>query len=82
MNGDCGQDPGRARHPADIKFTERVKEVKTIFRLEPGARADAGAPDIRPLLLAFGGHGGGLDACAHDAMFRLTAVMAGGRAGR
>jgi predicted amidohydrolase YtcJ len=67
---------------AEIKVTETVKEGKTVFRLEPGARADAGAPDIGPLLLAFGGHGGPADSCAHDAMFRLTAVMAGGSAGR
>jgi hypothetical protein len=67
---------------ADIKVTETVKEGKTIFRLEPGARADGGAPDISPLLLAFGGHGGPLDGCAHDALFRMTAVMASGPAGR
>ena len=63
---------------ADIKVTETVKEGKTIFRLEPGARADRGVPDITPLLVAFGAHRGGVDdGCAHDAMFRLTAVMAG-----
>ena len=67
---------------ADIKVTETVKEGKTIFRLEPGARADRSAPDITPLLVAFGGHGGPLDGCAHDAIFRLTAVMASGQAGR
>ena len=68
---------------ADIKVTETVKEGKTIFRLEPGARADRGAPDITPLLVAFGGHRGALDdGCAHDAMFRMTAVMASGLAGR
>jgi len=68
---------------ADIKITETVKEGKTIFRLEPGARADRSAPDITPLLVAFGAHRGALDdGCAHDAMFRLTAVMAGGPAGR
>ena len=67
---------------ADIKVTETVKEGKTIFRLEPGARADGGVPDITPLLVAFGGHRGPLDGCAHDAMFRLTAVMASGLAGR
>ncbi|MFN7572734.1 MAG: amidohydrolase [Betaproteobacteria bacterium] len=68
---------------ADIKVTETVKEGKTIFRLEPGARADNSAPDITPLLLAFGGHRGMQnDACAHDAMFRMTAVMASGLAGR
>ncbi len=50
--------------------------------LEPGARADGGVPDITPLLVAFGGHCGPLDGCAHDAMFRMTAAMAGGQAGR
>jgi hypothetical protein len=67
---------------ADIKVTETVKEGKTIFKLEPGARADGGMPDITPLLVAFGGHRGPLDGCAHDAMFRMTAVMASGLAGR
>jgi len=68
---------------ADIKVTETVKEGKTIFRLEPGARADRSAPDISPLLVAFGGHRGGpADGCAHDAMFRMTAVMASGVAAR
>ncbi len=68
---------------ADIKVTETVKEGKTIFRLEPGARAERSAPDISPLLVAFGGHRGALDdGCAHDAMFRMTAFMAGGPAGR
>ena len=67
---------------ADIKVTETVKEGKTIFRLEPGARADGGVPDITPLLVAFGGHRGPLDGCAHDAMFRMTAVMASGVADR
>ena len=67
---------------ADIKVTETVKEGKTIFRLEPGARADGGVPDITPLLVAFGGHRGPADGCAHDAMFRMTAVMASGVAGR
>jgi len=67
---------------ADIKVTETVKEGKTIFRLEPGARAEAVMPDITPLLVAFGGHRGPLDGCAHDAMFRMTAVMASGLAGR
>jgi len=68
---------------ADIQVTETVKEGKTIFRLEPGARADGGMPDITPLLVAFGGHRGMLDSgCAHDALFRMTAAMAGGMAGR
>ena len=67
---------------ADIKVTETVKEGKTIFRLDPGARAEAPVPDITPLLVAFGGHRGPLDGCAHDAMFRLTSIMASGVAGR
>jgi len=68
---------------ADIKVTETVKEGKTIFRLEPGARADRAMPDITPLLVAFGRHRGALDdGCAHDAVFRMTAAMAGGPAGR
>ena len=68
---------------ADIKVTETVKEGKTIFKRDPGARADSGVPDITPLLVAFGGHRGPLlDSCAHDAMFRMTAVMATGLAGR
>ena len=68
---------------ADIKVTETVKEGKTIFKLEPGARADGGVPDITPLLVAFGGHRGPLlDSCAHDAMFRMTAVMGSGLNGR
>ncbi|MBK5966869.1 amidohydrolase [Thiocystis minor] len=65
---------------AEIKVTETIKEGKTIFRLEHGARADSSLPDITPLLAAFGGHSGPVDGCAHDAMFRLTAVMAGGPA--
>ena len=65
-----------------IKVTETIKEGKTIFRLEPGARTASAAPDIAPLLVAFGGHGGPLDGCAHDAMFRMTAVMATSQAGR
>jgi hypothetical protein len=68
---------------ADIRVTETIKEGKTIFRLEPGARADGGATDIGPLVAAFGGHGGPLqDGCAHDALFRIAAVMAGGVADR
>jgi predicted amidohydrolase YtcJ len=68
---------------ADIKVTETVKEGKTIFRLEPGARSDGGVTDITPLLVAFGGHRGGPDdGCAHDAMFPMTAFMATSLAGR
>jgi predicted amidohydrolase YtcJ len=68
---------------ADIKVTETVKEGKTIFKLEPGARTAGAAPDITPLLVAFGGHRGALaDGCAHDAMFRMTALMAAGLASR
>jgi predicted amidohydrolase YtcJ len=67
---------------ADIQVTETVKEGKTIFRLEPGARTASAAPDITPLLVAFGGHrGAAVDGCAHDAMFRMTAFMAGSPAG-
>lgn len=63
---------------ADIKVTETVKEGKTIFRLETNTLAVLGTPDITPLLVAFGGHGGSIgDSCAHDAMFRMTAAMAG-----
>jgi hypothetical protein len=67
---------------ADIKVTETVKEGKTIFRLEPGARADRVIPDITPLLMAFGAHRGPADGCAMDAMFRMTSVMAGNPAAR
>ena len=68
---------------ADINIAETVKEGKTIFRLEPGARADRGGPDITPLLVALSGHRGTLDEdCSHDAMFQLAAVMASGVAGR
>ena len=68
---------------ADIKVTETVKEGKTIFRLGAGGQADGAAPDITPLVAAFGGHGGPQgDRCAHDAMFRMTAIMANGLSGR
>jgi predicted amidohydrolase YtcJ len=69
---------------ADIKVTETVKEGKTIFKLEPGARTASAAPDISPLLVGFGGHrgDGADDNCSHDALFRMTAVMAGGEASR
>jgi len=67
---------------ADIQVTETIKEGKTIFRLEPGARSDRGVTDIGPLVVAFGGHGGPVDGCAHDAMFRMTTLMATGQAGR
>jgi predicted amidohydrolase YtcJ len=79
------QDPTKVQPAtiADIKVTETIKEGKTIFRLEPGTRADQSAPDISPLLVAFGGHRGGVDdACLHHAMFRMTALMASGSAGR
>lgn len=63
---------------ADIKVTQTVKEGKTIFQLDSGARAAIVAPDISPLMVAFGGHAGSSnDSCAHDAMFRMTAAMAG-----
>jgi predicted amidohydrolase YtcJ len=68
---------------ADIKVTETVKEGKSIFKLDPAARTSSVAPDITPLLVAFGGHRGALDdGCAHDAMFRMTAAMAIGLEGR
>ena len=79
------QDPTKVQPAtiADIKVIETIKEGKTIFRLEPGTRADQSAPDISPLLAAFGGHRGGVgDACLHHAMFRMTALMASGSAGR
>ena len=71
---------------AEIKVTETVKEGKTIFKLDPATHADNARVDITPLLAAFGGHGGQGgepgDTCAHDAMFRMTAVMAGSAEGR
>jgi predicted amidohydrolase YtcJ len=68
---------------ADIKVTETVKEGRTIFRLEGGMQqADRGVADLTPLLVAYGGHRGEADACAHDALFRLMSAMAGGTAGR
>ena len=67
---------------ADIKVTETIKEGETIFRLEPGARAEGGVADVTPLLAAFGWHQGPLDGCAHDAMFRMTASMVTGPTGR
>lgn len=68
---------------ADIKVTETVKEGRTIFRLEPGAQADNGAPDITALVAAIAGHRRPLDdGCAHDAMFQMTAAMASSLAGR
>ena len=67
---------------AEIKVTESVKEGKTIFRLEPGARAHSDLPDISPLLVAFGGHPGPVHGCTPDAMFRLTALMATGLSSR
>jgi predicted amidohydrolase YtcJ len=64
---------------AEIAVTETIKEGKTIFRLEPGARADRGVTDISPLVAAFGGHGGPPhDGCAHDALFRIASAMAVG----
>jgi predicted amidohydrolase YtcJ len=66
---------------ANIKVTETVKEGKTIFRLEPGARAAGNLPDITPLVVAFGGHRGMPDdGCAHDALFRMTSMMASSKA--
>ena len=79
------QDPTKVEPTtiADIKVTETVKEGKSIFKLDPAARTSSVAPDITPLLVAFGGHRGALDdGCAHDAMFRMTAAMAIGLEGR
>jgi hypothetical protein len=68
---------------ADIQVTETVKEGRTVFRLERGARAEGGMPDLSPLLVAFGGHRATPDdACAHDAMFRMTMAMADGMVSR
>jgi predicted amidohydrolase YtcJ len=68
---------------ADIKVAETIKEGKTIFRLEPGARAGGTLPDISPMVVAFGGHRGlPDDGCAHDALFRMTAIMASGVSNR
>ncbi|HYN58679.1 MAG TPA: amidohydrolase [Rubrivivax sp.] len=70
---------------ADIRVTETIKEGKSIFKLDSSPRAAGAVPDISPLLVAFGGHrggGGADDSCAHDAMFRMTALMADGQAGR
>ena len=67
---------------ADIKVTETIKEGNTIFRLQPG-KSTAAVADITPLLVAFSGHRGPLDdGCAHDAVFRMTAAMAGARTDR
>ncbi len=64
---------------ANIQVTETIKEGKTIFKRAPGAQAASGMADISPLLVAFRGHGGGaVDACAHDALFKMTALMARG----
>ncbi|MFZ2987748.1 amidohydrolase [Ideonella sp.] len=64
---------------ANIQVTETIKEGKTIFKRAPGEKAASGMADISPLLVAFGGHGGGaVDACAHDALFKMTALMARG----
>jgi predicted amidohydrolase YtcJ len=68
---------------ADIQVTETVKEGRTVFRLEPGARAEGGMPDLSPLLVAFGGHRATPeDGCAHDAMLRMTMAIAGDPASR
>jgi hypothetical protein len=61
---------------AEIQVSETIKEGKTIFRLEPGAKAERGLADITPLLAAFGGHQGVPDGCAADAAFRIANLMA------
>jgi predicted amidohydrolase YtcJ len=64
---------------ADIKVNETIKEGKTIFRRDPGARAEGNMADITPMLVAFGGHRGiQNDACATDAIVRMTMAMASG----
>lgn len=65
---------------ADIKVTQTIKEGKTIFKLDASSQAQLSGPDIKPVVAAFGDHthNGGEEACAHDAMFRMTAVMAQG----
>ncbi len=68
---------------ANIKVVETIKEGKTIFRLEPSAHTATTPPDITPMVVAFGGHRGlPADGCSHDALLRLTTVMAGGPTGR
>ncbi|MDC8773331.1 amidohydrolase [Roseateles albus] len=71
---------------AEIKVTETIKEGKSIFRLESGAKTAGTAPDISPLVAAFGGHGAHRgqegEACAHDAMFRMVSLMAAGESAR
>lgn len=64
---------------ADIKVTETIKEGKTIFKLDPGTKPASRLPDITPMVVALGGHSGlPDDGCAHDAMFRMTNLMASG----
>ncbi len=68
---------------ADIKVTETIKEGKTIFRLEPGTQGANKLPDITPIVVALGGHRGlPDDGCSHDALFRMTSLMASGTATR
>ena len=66
---------------ADIQVTQTIKEGKTIFQRDARAQAHRSLPDIKPVVAAFGDHrhGGGESSCAHDAMFRMTSVMAQGR---
>jgi hypothetical protein len=70
---------------AEIKVTETVKEGKTIFKLDPPPTPTTPGGH-HPAAGGFGGHGGQGgepgDTCAHDAMFRMTAVMAGSAEGR
>ncbi len=60
---------------ADIKVTETIKEGKTIFRRDPGARAAAPAADMTPLFTA--ATAGADNGDAHDAVFLLTAPLSG-----
>jgi adenine deaminase len=65
---------------ADIKVNETIKEGKTIFKRDPATRAESNISDITPLLVAFGGHRGiQNDACATDAIVRMTTAMATGK---
>lgn len=65
---------------AGIKVAETIKEGKTIFKHSADAQADRLAPDISPLMVAFGAHRGTPeDGCGHDALLRLAAAaFAGG----
>lgn len=65
---------------ADIKVMQTIKEGRTIFKLDANAQAHLPIPDIKPLVAAFADHTPNAEdeACAHDAMFRMTTTMAHG----